>query len=186
MKARFVRQSTPAERLDMVFARDPVNRVAMRVTQQDLMDHPQNDPQPPPEPEYIPRSFHFCSFERPALMKLNGLDITTMRRQGTDQLLRRKIGKLTVIGVAAERKPVSAGGDKAHRRRWVVQCECGRYEYRQTPALRRNDDRGCCDYCRWVAEGKPRRKPSLPSKPVRDTYQPDRHGFTLGEIARRR
>ena len=49
----------------------------------------------------------------------------------------------------ADRKPRW----RAHPRRWVVQCDCGFYEYRKTTAIHKAIKRGvsqsrdCCDRC---------------------------------------
>lgn len=75
-------------------------------------------------------------------------------------LIGRQIGKLTVVGVWAER-PTKKAGRKKGKTIWIVRCQCGHYETRRAKSInnpRNKDD--CCDLCRyiehlkWVSRGK--------------------------------
>lgn len=59
-----------------------------------------------------------------------------------------KVGKLTVIGMAAKRTSDGAA--------WVVRCVCGYYETRKARVLRRPDyvAEAMCDECRYLSELK--------------------------------
>ena len=59
-----------------------------------------------------------------------------------------KVGKLTVIGMAAKRTSDGAA--------WVVRCVCGYYETRKARVLRRPDYAAdaMCDECRYLVELK--------------------------------
>jgi hypothetical protein len=134
----------PGDILDKVFASVPINRVARRVTLQ-----PEDLPEPPAAPtadpvqsyaDYYPNNWREC----PALLSLTKIQQIEMRRTRTN-FLKLRFGKLRVIGIAARRK-----NDDAHPRRWVVQCDCGSYEYRKTNTIRKALERGltrCEDRC---------------------------------------
>lgn len=62
--------------------------------------------------------------------------------RGQDNLTGFMFGRLTVIGLAAEKTKSSAGAA------WVVRCTCGTYEHRRTAFLRRgNSRRAMCSEC---------------------------------------
>lgn len=79
-----------------------------------------------------------------------------MRRLPPDapNLAGMKVGKLTVIGLAAFGK-----GGKNRRAAWVVRCACGWYETRSAkvlrdPAYAARAMCGECDYVRQIASGE--------------------------------
>lgn len=136
----------PSDILDKVFASVAIDRVARRVTLQ-----PEDLPEPPApkaDPvqyyaDYYPNNWREC----PALLSLTKMQRIDMKRNRTN-FFNLRFGKLRVIGVAALRR-----NDDAHPRRWVVQCDCGFYEYRKTTAIHKAIKRGvsqsrdCCDRC---------------------------------------
>jgi hypothetical protein len=156
-------RSSPADRLDAVFPGRSVDRVAERVTRPPphVEDNPAATSAMPPE--YRCPAHHYCSFERPPLHLLSLQPRREMKRRGIDGLLRRRIGKFTVIGIAHYR-----AGKRDHLQRWVVQCACGRYEYRSTQALRNGLDMQC-DRCGWNDDNKQSRPP-LPPVPSAVDY----------------
>lgn len=63
-------------------------------------------------------------------------------------LIGLKVGKLTVIGLAAKNTSDGAA--------WVVRCVCGYYETRKAKALRRADyaPQAMCDECKYLSDLK--------------------------------
>ncbi len=73
---------------------------------------------------------------------------------GQDNLTGRIVGRLTVVGLAAEH------GDTANGTRWVVRCACGAYEHRRTKYIRNcgAPQEAMCKICRktaWIMAGRP-------------------------------
>lgn len=114
---------SPIRSWDFEYDRDPVDRVAARVTQ------------PGVEFEPVITASHADSEIRPPL-KDPPLDTPTLV-----DLRGARFGRMVVIGYAASTKA-----------RWVVRCVCGRYSLRTTRAIRNpiNTDDCCssCDYLR--------------------------------------
>lgn len=66
------------------------------------------------------------------------------RRNPADDLTGRTVGRLTVIGYAAE-----------HSGKWVVRCVCGLYELRSAKAVKNPaNDRDACADCRTLDQAK--------------------------------
>lgn len=67
-------------------------------------------------------------------------------------LIGRRFGRFTVIGLAAEGPP-----NPKKKARWVVRCACGDYEYRKAKSIRNpanSDD--MCQKCRHVVDARRR------------------------------
>jgi hypothetical protein len=70
--------------------------------------------------------------------------------RGQDNLTGRMVGRLTVIGLSADKSKSSNGGAC-----WVVRCTCGSYEHRRTRSLRQTDPkRMMCSHCDHLEELK--------------------------------
>lgn len=98
---------------------------------------------------------------RPPLKDLRRLDRNA--RATAVALVGKRIGRLTVIGIREEPKRFTGGTKR--KARWVVRCDCGRYEHRLAKALRepKLPDRAMCSEClyqvdrrRFYAEDGPR------------------------------
>lgn len=82
-----------------------------------------------------------------------------------------KVGKLTVVGLAA--KTTSDGAA------WVVRCVCGYYETRKARTLRRPDyaTEAMCDECRYMRELRAGRveRPTVAERIARQKAEADSH-----------
>lgn len=59
-------------------------------------------------------------------------------------IIGKRIGRLTVLGMAAEQTGKAARG-KA--KRWVVRCDCGGYEFRKAKSIRNGTGADMCRNC---------------------------------------
>ena len=124
--------------LDAILASIPVDRVAARVT---VTNQPKT--QEDISPEKID-SKDYRDFQCPPLIRRD----KRLKRLSPDvyalikQYVGFHFGRFTVIGLA----DLNHKGTKAY---WVVQCSCGRYDYRRLRVIRDRDNRhDACDYCR--------------------------------------
>lgn len=112
--------------MDDIHARVPVNRVAVWVTGPGEHFNPRkrvqtNDSEAPIETR------PFTSVERNA--------------EGFIDLTGRRVGRLTVLGIARE-----------FTRQWVVRCDCGRYTTRTAKAIKNpGNTQDRCEHCRHLA-----------------------------------
>jgi hypothetical protein len=73
---------------------------------------------------------------------------------GQDNLAGRIVGRLTVVGLSADKPSNSMGAA------WVVRCTCGAYEHRRTSSLRKSDPKKMmCRRCNYTTEMLAGRKP---------------------------
>jgi hypothetical protein len=152
----YLKQRQPGDVLDKVFASEPVDRVARRVTQQPADEEAPSPPPPRKNPyaDYTPNNWAEC----PPLSSLTKADLAKLRKGGTFiNFTGMRLGKLRVIGLGAFRSTSQSGSKPT---RWVVRCDCGYYEHRRTRTLRialesRGADTGCCQRCQqteWLRQ----------------------------------
>jgi hypothetical protein len=122
--------------LDAVVASVPVDRVAARVIFGGLSDQREIAPvMTTPERD--------LAFDRPYIVSLKKLKrMSTSSHAFARTIIGRNFGQLTVIGLADLRR----SNNKAW---WVVQCTCGRYDYRRATVIndREKNRHDACEAC---------------------------------------
>lgn len=116
--------------LDRVFSSAPTNAPAARVTGKGIHYEP-NVSQGQRDTFDVP----------PKIVNLDNK--SDAARSVASELIGLRRGRITVIGLAADH-------NKKKRSRWVVRCDCGKYEYRKAKALRNSEgnERGfMCTVC---------------------------------------
>lgn len=142
---------SPKSSLDRVITSVPQDATAARVTAKGTHYTP--------EIKYGDREHRE---DRPAIVQPKSPQAAEFART----IIGKRIGRLTVIGLAAVQTGKAARGKG--NKRWVVRCDCGDYEFRKAKSIVAADEQDrMCKRCHDL-EWKKEQYKTLGSKPIED------------------